>query len=112
MITNADQSIANLTEWKFEDEGPKHKFEFPKEIVARRIPQIKRSRVYNGTVSNLFPTAKARKVDPAKEIAKNATLSGIKTLPEFMSKKLSQSLLLIKRIQDLRKYRLQLLVKE
>ena len=35
VITNADQSIANLTEWKIEDEGPKHKFEFPKEFLLK-----------------------------------------------------------------------------
>ena len=31
-------------------------------------------------------------VDPAKEIAKKATLKGIKTLPEFMSMKISRSI--------------------
>tara|TARA_Y100000588_G_scaffold95024_1_gene103056 strand:- start:6122 stop:7384 length:1263 start_codon:yes stop_codon:yes gene_type:complete len=35
VITNADESIANLTGWKIEDEGPKHKFEFPKEFLLK-----------------------------------------------------------------------------
>jgi hypothetical protein len=63
-----------------------YKFEFPKEIVARRIPQIKRSRVYNGTVSNLFPTAKARKVDPAKEIVLSSFEDYMENAPDPFNK--------------------------
>lgn len=63
-----------------------YKFEFPKEIVARRIPQVKRSRVYNGTVSNLFPTAKARKVDPAKEIVLSSFEDYMENSPDAFNK--------------------------
>ena len=63
-----------------------YKFQFPKEIVARRIPQIKRSRVYRGTVSNLFPTAKRRTVDPSIEVVLSSFEDYMENSPEAFNK--------------------------
>ena len=76
----------------------KHFKEYADEIMQKYKPK-KNSLVIDvgsndGTLLNFFKDygLKVLGVDPAKEIAEKATLNGIKTLPKFMSMKLSQSI--------------------